>query len=127
VYWALGSSIVIELYLESLEKMNDQFVVLVGQLAGRNAQFDCFHFDGSAVLVASADHDDVFAFQSEIARVDVSREKLGEGSKVGTVVDVWPSGANNPSSHFSSPFQKEMRPLPSWLDKGFAESVLGNG
>jgi hypothetical protein len=23
--------------------------------------------------------------------------------------------------------QKEMRLLPSWLDKGFAESVLGNG
>jgi hypothetical protein len=46
---------------------------------------------------------------------------------MGTVVDVRPSRANDPSSQFSSPFQKEMRLLPSGLDKGFAESVLGNG
>jgi len=30
VNWALGSSIVVELYLESLEKMDDEFVILVG-------------------------------------------------------------------------------------------------
>jgi len=79
------------------------------------------------MLVASTDHDDVFAFQSEIARVDIGGEKLGEGSEVRPVVDVWPSGADNPSSQFFHPFQKEMRLLLSGLDKGFAESVLGNG
>ena len=36
VDWALGSSIVVELYLESFEKMDDELVVLVGQLARRN-------------------------------------------------------------------------------------------
>ncbi len=36
VNWALGSSIVVELYLESFEKMDDELVVLVGQLARRN-------------------------------------------------------------------------------------------
>ena len=36
VDWALGSSIVVELYLESLEKMDDEPVILVCQLARRN-------------------------------------------------------------------------------------------
>src|SRR5712664_4897509 len=36
VDWALGSSVVVELYLESFEKMDDELVVLVGQLARRN-------------------------------------------------------------------------------------------
>jgi len=71
------------------------------------------------MLVASTDHDDIFAFESEIARVDIGGEKLGEGSEVGTVVHVWPSTANDPSSQFSSPFQKETRFLLSGLDKGF--------
>ena len=79
------------------------------------------------MLVASTDHDDVFAFQSEIARVDIGGEELGEGSEVRTVVDVWPSGADNPSSQFFHLSQKETRFLLSGLDKGFAESVLGNG
>ena len=61
VDWALGSSIIVEFYLESLEEMDDEFVVLVGQLARRNTEFDSLHLDGSAVLVASTDHDDVFA------------------------------------------------------------------
>ncbi len=30
VDWAFGSGIVVELYLESLEKMDDELVVLVG-------------------------------------------------------------------------------------------------
>ncbi len=56
------------------------------------------------MLVAPTDHDDVFAFQSKVARVDIGREELGEGSEVRTVVDVWPSRADNPSSQFFSPF-----------------------
>lgn len=104
---ALCSCIVVELYLEVFEKMHDQLMVLVGQLARRNAEFDGLHFDGSAMFVASTDHDDVFAFQSEIARVDIGREKLGKCTKMGTVVDVWPSGANDPSSQFLHPSRKK--------------------
>jgi hypothetical protein len=126
VDWALGSSIVVELYLESLEKMDDKFVVFVGQLTRGNTQFDCFHFNGSAMLVASTDHDDVFAFQSEIARVDISREKLGERSQVRTVINVWPSRANNPSSQFSSPRKKCASCRLGWirvLQNRFLETV----
>ena len=97
---AFGSSIVVELYLESLEEMDNEFVVLVGQLARRNTEFDRLYLDRSAMLIASADHDDVFALQSEIACINIGGQKLGEGSKVGTIVDVRPSSANNPSPQF---------------------------
>ena len=76
------------------------------------------------MLVTPTDHDDVFAFQSEVPRVNIGREKLGEGSEVRAVVDVWPSGADNASSQFFHPFQKEMRLLPSWLDKGLQNRFL---
>ncbi len=36
VDWTFGSCVVVKLYLESLEKMDDELVVLVGQLARRN-------------------------------------------------------------------------------------------
>jgi hypothetical protein len=97
---ALGSRIVVEIYLESLEKLDDEFVVLVGELARRNTEFDRLYLDRSAMLIASADHDDVFALQSEIACINIGGQKLGEGSKVGTIVDVRPSSANNPSPQF---------------------------
>jgi hypothetical protein len=58
---ALGSRIVVELDLESFEKLDDEFVVLVGQLARRYAEFDSFYFNGGAMLVAPAYHYDVFA------------------------------------------------------------------
>ena len=58
---ALSSSIVVEIYLESFEKVDDESVVLVGQLAGWNSEFDSLYLDRSAVLVASTDHDNVFA------------------------------------------------------------------
>jgi hypothetical protein len=58
---ALSSSIVVEIYLKSFEKVDDEFVVLVGQLAGWNSEFDSFYLDRSAVFVASTDHYDVFA------------------------------------------------------------------
>ena len=115
VDWALGSSIVVELDLESLEKVDDESVILVCQLARRNAQFDGLYLDGSAMLVASTDHDDVFAFQSKVARIDIGREKLGEGSQVRTVVDVWPSRADNPSSQCSHLSQNGTRVLPPGL------------
>src|SRR3989442_6285547 len=58
---AFSSSVVVEIYLEGFEKLDDEFVVLVGQLAGWNSEFDSLYLDRSAVLVASADHDNVFA------------------------------------------------------------------
>ena len=61
VDWAFSSRIVVEIYLEGFEKLDDEFVVLVGQLARRNTEFDSFYFDGGAVLVAPAYHYDVFA------------------------------------------------------------------
>ena len=67
------------------------------------------------MLVASTDHDDVFAFQSEIARVDIGGEELGEGSEVRAVVDVRPSRADNPSSQFFHLSQNGIRVLPSGL------------
>ncbi len=57
---ALGSSVIVEFYLESFEKVDDESVVLVGQLAGWNSEFDGLYLDRSAVLVASTDHYDVF-------------------------------------------------------------------
>ena len=66
------------------------------------------------MLVASTDQDDIFPFQSEIARVDVGGEKLGEGSEVGAVVDVWPSTANNPSSQFFPPIPERNALLAVW-------------
>ena len=97
---ALSSSIVVEIYLESFQKVDDEFVVLVGQLARRNTEFDSLYLDRSAVLVAPAYHDDVLALQPKIARKNVGGEELGEGSKVRAVVDVRPSRADNPSSQF---------------------------
>ena len=67
------------------------------------------------MLVASTDHDDFFAFQSKVARVDIGGEKLGEGSEMGTVVDVWPSRADNPSSQFFHLSQNGTRVLPPGL------------
>src|SRR2546425_3321430 len=58
---ALSPSIVVELNLESLEKTDDESVILVGQLAGRNTEFDSLYLDRSTVLVASTDHDNIFA------------------------------------------------------------------
>jgi len=58
---AFSSSVVVEIYLEGFEKLDDEFVVLVGQLAGWNSEFDSLYLDGSAVLVAATDHDNVFA------------------------------------------------------------------
>src|SRR5205807_6060013 len=58
---AFSSSIVVELNLESLEKVDDEFVVFVGELAGWNSEFDSLCLDSSAVLVASTDHGNVFA------------------------------------------------------------------
>ncbi len=43
---------------------------------------------------------------------------------MGTIVDVWPSRADNPSSQFFHPFQKEMRIFPSGLDKGLQNRLL---
>ena len=58
---AFGSSIVVELNLEGFEKLDDESVVLVGELARRYAEFDSFYFNGGAVFVAPAYHYDVFA------------------------------------------------------------------
>jgi len=58
---AFSSSIVVELNLESLEKVDDEFVVFVGELARRYTEFDSFYFNGGAMLVAPAYHYDVFA------------------------------------------------------------------
>jgi hypothetical protein len=58
---ALGPSIVIELNLEGFEKLDDESVVFVGELARRYAEFDSFYFNGGAMLVAPAYHYDVFA------------------------------------------------------------------
>ena len=58
---ALGSSVVVELNLEGFEKLDDEFVVLVGQLARRNTEFDGLYLDGGAMFVTSTHHDDVFA------------------------------------------------------------------
>jgi hypothetical protein len=115
VDWAFSSRIVVEIYLESLEKLDDEFVVLVGELARRNTEFDRLYLDRSAMLIASADHDDVFALQSEIACINIGGQKLGEGSKVGTIVDVRPSSANNPSPQFFHPFQNRICVLPFGL------------
>src|SRR5712664_1516177 len=85
VDWAFSSRIVVELDLESFEKLDDEFVVLVGQLARRYAEFDSFYFNGGAMLVAPAYHYDVFALQSEIACINIGGQKLGEGSEVVTI------------------------------------------
>jgi hypothetical protein len=77
---ALCSGVVIEFDLKGLEKIDDEFVVLVSELAWRNAELDRFNLDRGPMLVATADHDDVFAFQSKIACVNIGRKNLGEGS-----------------------------------------------
>ena len=58
---ALCSSVIVELNLERLEKLDDKLVVLVGKLARWYAPFDRFHLDGSTVFVAPTDHDNIFA------------------------------------------------------------------
>jgi len=68
---ALGSSIIVEFNLEDLQKLDDEFVVLVRKLARWYAPFDGFHLDGSAVFVAPADHDNIFALQSKVTCVNV--------------------------------------------------------
>ena len=68
---ALGSGVIVEFNLERLEKLDYEFVVLVGELARWYAQFDGFYLDGSAVLVAPTDHYNVFALQSKVACVNV--------------------------------------------------------
>jgi len=67
------------------------------------------------VLVAPAYHDNVFALEPEIPCKDVGGEELGEGSKVGTVVDVRPTAADNPSSQFFARSENGIRVLASWL------------
>ena len=61
VDWTLGSGVIVELNLERLEKLDDQLVVFVRELARRYTQFDGLYLDGGAVLVAPTDHDNVFA------------------------------------------------------------------
>ena len=61
VDWAFCPSIVVEFYLEGFEKLYDEFVVFVGELARRYTEFDSFYFNGGAMLVAPAYHYDVFA------------------------------------------------------------------
>ena len=68
---AFGSRIIVELYLERLEKLDDQLVVLVRKLARRYTQFDGLYLDGGTVFVAPTDHDDVFTLQSKVACVNV--------------------------------------------------------
>jgi translation initiation factor 2 subunit 2 len=67
------------------------------------------------MLVASTDHDDVFAFQSKVARVDIGGEKLGESSEVRPVVNVWPSRAYNPSSQFFPPSPEWNSRFAAWI------------
>jgi len=71
VDYAFGSRIIVELYLERLEKLDDQLVVLVRKLARRYTQFDGLYLNGGAVLVAPTDHDNVFALQSKVACVNI--------------------------------------------------------
>jgi len=71
---ALGSGVIVEFNLERLEKLDDEFMVLVGKLARRNTQFDGLYFDRGAVLVAPAYHYYVFPLQSEVPSVNVSRQ-----------------------------------------------------
>ena len=68
---ALGSGVIVEFNPERLEKLDDEFVVLVGELARWYAPFDGFYLDGSAVFVAPTDHYNVFALQSKVACVNV--------------------------------------------------------
>src|SRR5207244_10036144 len=58
---AFSSSIVVEIYLESFEKVDDESVVLVGQLAGWNSEFDSLYLDRSDMFVTYSDHYHVFA------------------------------------------------------------------
>ena len=71
VDWTLGSGVIVELNLERLEKLDDQLVVFVRELARRYTQFDGLYLDGGTVLVAPTDHDDVFTLQSKVACVNV--------------------------------------------------------
>ena len=69
--WALCPRVVVELDVECFEAVDEDLVVVVGQLAGAYSPFECFYFYRGAVLVAAAYHYNVFAFEAEIAGVDV--------------------------------------------------------
>ena len=98
---ALCPRVVVELDVECFEAIDEDFVVVVGQLAGTDPALERFHLDRSAVFVAAAHHDDVFAFEAEIAGVDVRGQQVCECSEMGSIVDVGPCAADYPSSQSS--------------------------
>ena len=68
---ALCSCVVVELDVEGFDAAGEDSMILVRQLAGCDLAFYCFNFYWCAVFVAARHHDDVFAFQSQVACVDV--------------------------------------------------------
>jgi len=98
---ALCPRVVVELDVECFEAVDEDLVVVVGQLAGAYSAFECFYLYRGAVFVAAAYHYDVFAFEAEIAGVDVRGQQVCECSEMGSIVDVGPCAADYPSSQSS--------------------------
>jgi hypothetical protein len=68
---ALGASIVVELDMEGFDAAGEDPVVLVSELARCDLASYGFNFYGCAVFVAARYHNYVFAFEAQVARVDI--------------------------------------------------------
>ncbi len=68
---ALCPSVVVEFYLEGFQVLDEDLVVTVCKLAGRDASLDRFNLNGCSVLIAPADEDNLFALQAEVSRIDI--------------------------------------------------------
>jgi hypothetical protein len=57
--------------MEGPNAAREDTVILVGQLARRDLALYGLDFDWSSMFVAARYHNNVFAFQSQVARVDI--------------------------------------------------------
>ncbi len=67
----LRASVVVEFYVEGFQVLDEDLMVTVRELAGRDSSLNCLDLNGCSMLVASADEYNVFAFQAEVSGVDV--------------------------------------------------------
>ncbi len=68
---ALGAGVIVEFYFEGFEVLDEDLVVTVCKLAGRDASLDSLDLNGCTMLIASANEDNVLAFQAQVSGIDV--------------------------------------------------------
>ena len=103
-----GDCVVLQEYIELMERFDDLLVNLFNELLRRDAPLEGFKFHTSAVGVGAADVHDFMPFELIISSEDIPREQTpNERAQMGHVISIRPGAADqNLLSEGGSPFRR---------------------